>query len=207
MSFRDDVDALAARHTSLERELADKTRELADAAHVLEEARAKRSLPILDNIRVATPCTASWDRMLGDERVRHCLDCNKNVYNLSAMTRDDAEALIVAKHGDLCARYFQRSDGTIMTSDCSVGVSRRRKRRLIAAGAVALLAGGGGILARAATRTPEALEHEHRHAMMGAIAPPPPAVAVPVAPQPLMGAVAVPTTMLGRIAQPHPKKP
>ena len=153
MTFRDDVDALAARHTALEHELTDKTRELADAARVLEEARAKRRLPILDNIRIATPCSASWDRMLGDDRMRHCGDCNKNVYNLSGMTRDEAEALIAAKNGDLCARYFQRADGTIITSDCVVGVSRRRKRRLIAAGAAALLA-GGGLAARALTREP-----------------------------------------------------
>ncbi len=207
MSFRDDVDALAARHTLLERELADKTRELASAAQVLEEARAKRRLPVLDNIRIATPCSASWDRMLGDERVRHCLDCNKHVYNLSEMTRDEAEALIASKNGDLCARYYQRTDGTILTSDCAVGVSRRRKRRLIAAGAAALLAGGGGLLARAVTRTPESLEHERRHVMMGAIPPPTPmALSAPVL-EPLMGAVAVPVKMMGKISQPPAKKP
>ena len=97
MSFRDDVDALASRHASLEHELADKTRELADAARILDEARAKCRLPILDNLRIAAPCSASWDRMLGDDRVRHCGDCNKNVYNLSGMTRDEAEALIAGE--------------------------------------------------------------------------------------------------------------
>jgi hypothetical protein len=183
MSYRDDVDALTARHTSLERELTDKTRELADAARVLEEARAKRRLPMLDNLRVATPCSASWDRMVGDDRVRHCHDCNKNVFELSGMTRDEAEALLVATNGNVCVRYYQRADGTILTADCAVGVSKRRKRRLIAAGAAALLA-GGGLGARAlATATPERLGHTMGAPVaMGVVAIP----AVPVQPPPTL---------------------
>jgi hypothetical protein len=216
MSYRDDVDALAARHDSLERELADKTRELADAAHVLEEARAKRRLPLLDNIRVATPCSAKWDNMLGDDRVRHCIDCNKNVYNLSGMTRDEAEALIVAKNGDMCARFFQRADGTILTADCTVGVSKRRKRRLFAAGAAALLSGGGF----AAYRSHESKPHVHEMAGAIAIKPapvpdvtvgPPPVIApAPVynpPPQPLMGAIAVPVQKMGKVSMGHISKP
>ena len=29
-------------------------------------------LPLLARIRVATPCTADWNAMTGDDRVRHC---------------------------------------------------------------------------------------------------------------------------------------
>ena len=53
----------------------------------------------------------------------------------------------IEHEGKLCVRYFRRSDGTILTSDCDIGIDRRRKRRLIAAGAAALLAGGGGLVA------------------------------------------------------------
>ncbi|HEY1817964.1 MAG TPA: hypothetical protein VGG74_36730 [Kofleriaceae bacterium] len=216
MSYRDDVDALAARHDSLEHELADKTRELADAANVLEEARAKRRLPLLDNIRVATPCSAKWDSMLGDDRVRHCTECSKNVYNLSGMTRDEAEALLTAKNGDLCARYFQRADGTILTADCTVGVSKRRKRKLIAAGAAALLSGGGFAAYRSAHRaTP------HVRETGGAISfstvpavelprPEPryvdPAPVYNPPPMPLMGAVAVPIQKVGKPTIGHVSK-
>jgi hypothetical protein len=204
MSYRDDVDALAARHTALEHELAAKTREVADAARLLEDARDKRRLPVLDNIRVAAPCTASWDRMLGDDRVRHCHDCNKHVFNLSGMTRDEAEALLVDKTGELCVRYYQRSDGTILTADCSVGISKRRKRRLVAAGATALLAGGGGIAARSMMHV-DRVERTHRNAIMGTtVAPPPPPLHVHVAPlppdaYPTMGTVAVPVPVMGRV--------
>ena len=44
----------------------------------------------LDDIQIATPCSASWDDMRGDDRVRHCGDCRMNVYNLSEMTRAEA---------------------------------------------------------------------------------------------------------------------
>jgi hypothetical protein len=103
-----------------------------------------KPVPLLARIRVATPCTADWAQMTGDERVRHCAHCNKNVFNLSDMTREQAERLIIEKNGDLCARYYQRTDGTILLADCSVGIKQKRKTRVLAAGAAALLAGTGG---------------------------------------------------------------
>src|SRR5262245_27675690 len=101
MSYRDDLTALAARHTALEQEVARKTKELEHATETLEQAKARARLPVLDNLRVASPCSAAWDNMTGDERVRHCGDCDKDVFNLSGMTRDEAEALILQKQGKL----------------------------------------------------------------------------------------------------------
>ena len=144
MAYRDDVTALAARHTALSQELAEKQREVADTRNLLEQARERARLPVLDNLRVASPCTADWTKMTGDERARHCGDCKKTVYNLSGLTRDEAEALLIEKNGDLCVRYYQRKDGTILLADCEVGVKRGRRRRWIAAGAATLLAGGAG---------------------------------------------------------------
>ena len=45
-------------------------------------------------IDIATPCPATWDDMQGDERARFCSQCQLNVYNPEAMTRDEAEQLI-----------------------------------------------------------------------------------------------------------------
>src|SRR5687768_3588859 len=146
MTYRDDLTALAARHDALATEVAHKTRELEQATQLLEDAEARARLLELDNILNAAPCDADWSKMTGDDRARHCGDCKKTVFNLSDMTRVEAEALIVEKQGRLCARYFQRKDGTILTKDCPVGVARRRKRRLIAAGTVAMLAGGGALV-------------------------------------------------------------
>ncbi len=82
----------------------------------------------LDRIKIASPCTADWRFMLGNDLVRFCGQCNKNVYNLSAMTRPQAEDLIRRMEGKLCARYYMRRDGTILTSDCPVGLRAFKQR-------------------------------------------------------------------------------
>jgi hypothetical protein len=103
----------------------------------------------LGNIRVASPCSANWDEMYGSERKRFCAGCKLNVYNLSDMTRQEAENLIVSSEGRLCVRLFRRADGTILTKNCPVGwqaVKRRVSR--VAAAAFSVVAGFfGGILA------------------------------------------------------------
>ncbi|HTL32599.1 MAG TPA: hypothetical protein VL326_05725 [Kofleriaceae bacterium] len=189
MTYRNDIDALSARHATLAAEVEAKTKELDSTSRMLDEMKAKAKLPVLPNIRVASPCTADWKAMApvdaDSERVRHCGDCNKNVYNLSQMTRDEAEALILAKEGRLCVRYFQRKDGTILLKDCTVGVTNGRKRKLIAAGAAALLAGGVGAAFALRPRSEDLsarIEHEpgseewqDRHAISNAEDPPPPA--------------------------------
>ena len=47
-----------------------------------------------------------------------------NVCDLSELTREQAEALVFAREGAMCARFYRHSDGTILTSDCPPG--RRR---------------------------------------------------------------------------------
>jgi hypothetical protein len=123
-------------------------KELAETDGLIAQLVEKRpqKLPLLENVAIAAPCTASWDAMVGDERVRFCGQCEKNVYNLSAMPRDEAEALLAAREGKMCVRLYKRTDGTVITSDCPVGVKRRRRRR-----AVAGVLGGGMMAASAAS--------------------------------------------------------
>lgn len=64
-------------------------------------------------------CSQKWRLMKGDDQVRHCGSCKQNVYNISTMTRKEAVDLIKEKEGDLCVRFYQRRDGTIITKDCS----------------------------------------------------------------------------------------
>lgn len=162
--YRNEVDALRERKASLEAEIA----RLRDQTTRLDELRAreaelatelagvdgrlraglpKRGLPLLGQVRVASPCKADWNEMLGDERVRFCLSCEKDVYNLSSMAKDDAEALLRERLGDdLCIRFYQRADGTILTADCPVGVKKKRTKKLALA-----VAGAGAMAAAAAT--------------------------------------------------------
>jgi TonB family protein len=84
--------------------------------------------PPLEKIKVAAPCKAEWAWMYGDDRVRFCGQCNQNVYNLSAMTREQAETLILRTEGRLCVRFYRRADGTILTGNCSVGLRAIRDK-------------------------------------------------------------------------------
>ena len=163
--YRNEIDALQERRAALQAEIA----KLREQTTQLDELRAreaalagelagvegrlaagaapKRTLPLLDQVRVASPCSADWNEMVGDARVRFCLSCEKNVYNLSSMTRDDAESLLRERLGsDLCIRFYERSDGTILTQDCPVGVTKKRRKKLALA-----VAGAGALAAAAAT--------------------------------------------------------
>ncbi len=93
----------------------------------------------LDNVRIASPCSANWDQMYGDDRKRFCGDCKLNVYNLSGMTKGEAEALITNAEGRLCVRFYQRADGSVLTKDCPVGWAGVKHRARVAATAAGSL--------------------------------------------------------------------
>lgn len=90
----------------------------------------------LDDLTVPLPCHAEWVRMAGTERVRFCSQCRQHVYNLSELTRPEAEALVKAKEGRLCVRFFRRPDGTVLTRDCLAAVQAVHRRLAIALGLV-----------------------------------------------------------------------
>lgn len=71
------------------------------------------AMPMLFN------CPMKWQKMSGDERIRFCQSCRQNVYNLSAMTKEEALALIEEKEGKLCVRFYRRKDGMVITKDCA----------------------------------------------------------------------------------------
>jgi hypothetical protein len=81
--------------------------------------------------------------MTGDDRARFCAQCQKPVYDLSNMTADEAVALIRSREGKLCARFYRRIDGTILTADCPVGARQAwlSFRRLLGVAAALALAG------------------------------------------------------------------
>ncbi|MCA9575326.1 MAG: hypothetical protein R3B40_19380 [Polyangiales bacterium] len=160
MSYRDALPVLAARERALQRELETLDAQLAaHDAHVarsarirrelealgpqLDHARVRRALPLLSQLRVASPCRESWEGMQGDDRVRHCGKCDKNVYNLSALEPHQAEALLREREGELCVRFYRRADGTVMTSDCPTGSGKRRLKRLAVAATLTVSAAAG----------------------------------------------------------------
>ena len=194
MSYRDPLDALRLRRDHLAAELAASRRaaddarahearagalekELADVEAMLRDAATPPATK-LEDIRIASPCNARWEDMVGDDQVRFCGQCSKNVYNLSAMARVEAEALIQGREGALCTRLYRRADGTVLTADCPTGEQKKRRRLLVLAVAGSGLMAAGAALAQQATTT------------MGEVAPRPVETVVdeePSGAQPVLG--------------------
>lgn len=85
----------------------------------------------LEAMQVASPCDRDWNAMRGDDSARFCQSCAKHVYNLSGMTRAEAENLIRSHErdmaeGEFCIRLSRRADGTIITDNCPIGLRRFR---------------------------------------------------------------------------------
>ena len=75
-------------------------------------------------ISLQAPCRASWSKMKGDDFVRHCGACDKSVYNISKLSKRAAIDLINEKEGNLCVRFFERRDGTVVTQECASVLGR-----------------------------------------------------------------------------------
>jgi len=133
------------------------------------KSTARRSLQILSQVEVAKPCPASWRDMTGDDRVRLCTHCAKNVYNISSMSRDEAADLIESTEGRVCIRYYTRPDGSIMTRDC--GKSPRKSFRFMAMITTVLTAIGLGSIA-SAWQGPNHGRPIHGYPIMGRMAAP-----------------------------------
>lgn len=79
-------------------------------------AQAERAL---DGVRVASACDVPWEAMQGDERARRCGQCRMTVYDLSALDRAEAAALLRRHEGQrVCINFYRREDGRIQTRDC-----------------------------------------------------------------------------------------
>jgi hypothetical protein len=65
--------------------------------------------------------------------VRLCAGCDRQVFNLSEMTRDEAEALLATRGIKPCVRFYRRADGTVKTTDCAPGARRSHRLTVITA--------------------------------------------------------------------------
>jgi Carboxypeptidase regulatory-like domain len=111
----------------------------------------------VNHILIASPCSARWDTMEGSERARHCGLCSLNVYNISEMTAGEVTNLIAGTEERVCARIYKRTDGTVLTKDCPVGIrAYYRKTARLAGLALSTLLG----LFTAATAQSEAEKYD-----------------------------------------------
>jgi hypothetical protein len=91
-----------------------------------------RHADLLGRLRIVSPCYVPWADMTGDDRVRSCDRCRKNVYNVAAMTRAEVVAMIRGAGESACLRLTRRPDGTIVTAGCWARLRQARRRGLLA---------------------------------------------------------------------------
>ena len=157
---------------------------------------------LVDSIEIATPCSKEWEEMVGDERTRFCGDCRKNVFNISSMTGPEVEELVTQTEGRVCVRLYRRHDGTVLTSDCPVGLAekawRRARNTAWAAAALTLTLFAGGFLAlfgRTSCQIGDAqswVRGQQMEHVAGGMEAPPMKMGEASAPQMIMGDVALP---------------
>jgi hypothetical protein len=151
----------------------------------------------LNNIRIASPCSAEWAGMIGTERKRYCGECKLNVYNLSGMPLKEAEDLLRQNEGRLCVRFYRRADGTILTKDCPVGWAKVKERvSRVATAAFSLLmtlfAGIGIMTLFSESERPRDRYATGNYPLMGAVAISNSAPVEPIQGKAVMGDVEVP---------------
>jgi hypothetical protein len=76
-------------------------------------------------VTVASPCSLRWSDLEGNERARFCGTCQKHVYNLSALTREEALETVKSVSVE-CVAYLKNPDGSVRTRD-DVGLVDRVK--------------------------------------------------------------------------------
>ncbi|HEX5716087.1 MAG TPA: carboxypeptidase-like regulatory domain-containing protein [Thermoanaerobaculia bacterium] len=69
----------------------------------------------LQRLQVASPCSSSWEAMHGDGRRRHCLQCDKSVYDFAQLTPREIAGVIEASQGKLCGRLTRDGWGRLLT--------------------------------------------------------------------------------------------
>lgn len=138
---------------SLEQELVRLEARLPEGqAPVIEElARVRgdlsRCAPFdLASLRIASPCKERWADMTGDDRVRVCNGCERPVFDLTELTRAEAEAVLATRGITPCVRLRRRADGTVITADCAPAPRRQLAvmAGAIAAGAALMTASSAG---------------------------------------------------------------
>lgn len=97
-----------------------------------------------EELPVKFPCHVDWRRMTPVEGGRFCGDCRKTVRDLSALTEEEAKALLrAARPGELCMRARVDAEGEIVFAKPQViptGLLFKARRAVLAVAPLALAA-------------------------------------------------------------------
>ena len=86
-------------------------------------------------LRITSPCSVSWDSMIGNDRVRFCEHCQTAVHNLDLTSRKQIRRLIARSEGRICVSYLQPAAERKTSSPALILHKIGRRTAKIAAGA------------------------------------------------------------------------
>jgi len=100
------------------------------AAAFEEEDAWSRGEDLLLYLPAAAPCRTAWQEMEGDDLVRLCRRCGKNVYNLAGMSGWEARDFVREAEARRGVRFYRRRDGTLIADDCPRGRQAKQVARV-----------------------------------------------------------------------------
>ena len=107
-----------------------------------------------EQLKVKSPCSSTWDAMIGNDQVRFCEHCSLRVHNISQLTPKRVRALVAKTHGRLCVRYQSLPDGLPILKTIPTPLHQiHRKASKIAAGAFTATLALTNAIAQASTDT------------------------------------------------------
>lgn len=110
----------------------------------------------LEVIQIKQPCELDWDALPGDGPTRMCPRCRKQVHNLSALPREDAERLVGQRSGPMCVYFTRDPHGIVNTLEYAPGPNRTRQRWWFGLAGVLTLVGAGCQFLLSGSRPPSA---------------------------------------------------
>lgn len=79
-------------------------------------------------VRIPVPCLAKLGRHAGDRQSPPLPAIPARRYNFSEMTAFEINQGVAARAGRLCARFYQRPDGTMLAEDCTERIPAQVQR-------------------------------------------------------------------------------
>lgn len=95
-----------------------------------EEDAWSRGDDLLLHLPAAAPCRIAWQEMEGDDLVRLCRRCGKNVYNLAGMSGWEPRDFVREAEARRGVRLYRRRDDTLIADDCPRGRQAKQVARV-----------------------------------------------------------------------------
>jgi hypothetical protein len=68
--------------------------------------------------KVSYSCPVQWEMLDGNDSVRHCKECNSNVFNLLGLDDEEIRQFVELHDGKVCGLVKTKRDGLVINGKC-----------------------------------------------------------------------------------------